>query len=136
MKSRDNKCVNCGNCCLQTEMILSEKDIKLILNKAPLNLSREDFTLKNSEGYYQLKNIKGLCVFFKKDTKLCKIYEFRPQGCRFYPLIYDFDNKKCIYDKDCPRIGLFNLTKKELSITCNNIKNFLKEEIKIIFSTG
>jgi len=136
MKSRDNKCVDCGICCNQTEMILSETDIILILNIASLNLKREDFVQKNSEGYYQLKNIKGLCVFLKKDTKLCKIYEFRPRGCRFYPIIYDLDLKKCIYDKDCPRIALFNLTKQELSMTCKSIKNFFQVEIKIMFSTG
>lgn len=122
--------------CNQTEMILSETDIILILNIASLNLKREDFVQKNSEGYYQLKNIKGLCVFLKKDTKLCKIYEFRPRGCRFYPIIYDLDLKKCIYDKDCPRIALFNLTKQELSMTCKSIKNFFQVEIKIMFSTG
>ena len=132
----DNKCVDCGICCNQTEMILSEMDILLILNQASFNLKREDFVQKNNEGYYQLKNLKGHCVFLKNDTKLCKIYEFRPQGCRFYPIIYDFDYKKCIYDKDCPRTDLFNLTKHELGLTCKSIKIFLQEEIKIMLSTS
>ena len=139
MKLRDNlinaKCIDCGNCCLSTEMIISENDIQLILNKAHLNLSRGDFIRKNSEGYFELKNVEGHCVFFEKNTKLCKIYEFRPQGCSFYPLIYDSDQKQCIYDKDCPRIHLFNLTKQEMRVTCNSIKKFLQEELKIIFSS-
>ena len=130
----ENKCIDCGNCCKQTEMILSERDILCILKDTSLNLNREDFILKSTEGHYQLKNISGYCFFLKKDTKICRIYELRPQGCRFYPLIYDLDYRKCIYDKDCPRTDLFNLSKKELSLTCKKIKKFLKEEIKITFS--
>jgi len=117
-------------------MILSEKDITLILKNAPSNLNREDFVKKSSDGYSELKNIKGHCVFLQKDTKQCKIYEFRPQGCGFYPIIYDFDQLKCIYDKDCPRTDLFILTKQELRMTCKSIKQFLQEEIKIKFSNS
>lgn len=129
-----NKCENCGDCCKQTEMILSEKDIIFILNIGSMNLRREDFIQKNKDGVYQLKNDKGYCVFFKTHIKLCKIYKFRPQGCRFYPLIYDLDYKKCIFDKDCPRTDLFYISKEELKDTCKRIKNFLKEHLKITFN--
>ncbi len=129
-----NNCENCGNCCKQTEMILSEKDTNLILNIDSMNLRKEDIIQKNSNGFYQLKNEKGYCVFFESHTKLCKVYEFRPQGCRFYPLIYDFDLKKCVFDKDCLRTDLFYVNKEELKDTCKKIKNFLKEYLKIKFN--
>ncbi len=42
-----NKCENCGKCCLETEMILSSQDIKIIINNLPNNIRKEDFTFKN-----------------------------------------------------------------------------------------
>ena len=100
----ENKCEGCGRCCLETEMILSQQDIDLIISNKSCN---EFFVFKNSNGDFQLKNIEGHCVFFDLTSKNCSIYEYRPQGCRFYPLIYDFQMKKCVFDKDCPRIHLF-----------------------------
>ena len=87
----NNKCKDCGKCCLETEMILSQRDIKLILSNFPNPIREEDFTLKNFEDQYQLKNKKGHCVFLEPTQKFCKIYEYRPQGCRFYPLIFDLN---------------------------------------------
>ena len=33
-----NKCIDCGNCCRETEMILSKKDIENIINSPQNNL--------------------------------------------------------------------------------------------------
>ena len=102
------KCKDCGICCLNTDMILSEQDIILILNTySSINLKREDFVFRNRNSHFQLKNVENHCVFFDILTKTCKIYFVRPQGCRFYPLIYDYDKRKCVLDKDCPRFHLF-----------------------------
>jgi len=102
-----NRCVDCGNCCRETEMIISAQDITRIKKNAPENLRRINFIKKTADGLFQLKNIDGNCVFFDPTTKLCKIYEIRPEGCRFYPLIYDIDEKLCVLDQDCPRPELF-----------------------------
>ncbi|MFX0148635.1 MAG: YkgJ family cysteine cluster protein [Candidatus Hodarchaeota archaeon] len=123
-------CKNCGKCCQKTEMLLSEQDIQLI-EQIHFDLKRDGFTVLNKTGRRQLKNKDNSCFFFDNITKLCKIYKIRPQGCRFYPIIYDNDQGICIYDKDCPRVERFYLNEIQFKEICNNIKNFLKSELKI-----
>ncbi|MFX0076648.1 MAG: YkgJ family cysteine cluster protein [Candidatus Hermodarchaeota archaeon] len=125
-----NKCENCGKCCLETEMILSQQDVDLIINNISNKSYKEYFKFKRSKGYYQLRNIEGHCVFFELATKNCKIYEYRPQGCRFYPLIYDFQKQDCSFDADCPRIHLFYQDKNILTKTCEKLKKFLNFQLK------
>ena len=126
-----NKCENCGKCCLDTEMILSFEDIELIKKNSINNIGEGDFVFKNENERFQLKNIDGHCVFLKYSAKKCKIYEFRPQGCRFYPLIYDISKKKCLLDDDCPRKDQFYDTKQSLKITCSNLKRFLEQQFTL-----
>lgn len=126
-----NKCENCGKCYLETEMILSSEDIKLIKKNSIDNIREGDFVFKNNNEHFQLKNIEGHCIFFKNSSKKCKIYKFRPQGCRFYPLIYDMNKKKCILDEDCPRTNLFYKNKQDLKISCQNLKIFLKKQLNM-----
>ena len=126
-----NKCENCGKCCYETEMILSSQDIDLILNNSSKDLRREDFVIQNKDGFYQLKNRNGHCVFLNVTSNACKIYKIRPQGCKFYPLIYDFYKNKCIFDEECPRIHLFYQNKDKLKDVCDNLKNFLKNQLTI-----
>jgi len=85
----------CFECCLETEMALSEKDITRI---ADLGYEIADF-LEEKDGFIILKNIEGHCFFLK--GKLCSIYEERPQGCRFYPLIYDLEIDDFVVDNLC-----------------------------------
>ena len=59
-----NECENCGKCCLETEMILSQEDVDLIINNSLNKSYRDYFTFEKSNEYYQLKNIEGHCVFF------------------------------------------------------------------------
>ena len=126
-----NKCENCGKCCLETEMIISSEDIELIKKNSIDNIGEGDFVFKNINEHYQLKNIEGHCKFLDHLSKKCKIYEFRPQGCRFYPLIYDINKKKCILDEDCPRTNLFYKNKQDLKNACQNLKFFLKEQLNM-----
>jgi hypothetical protein len=127
-----NKCGECGVCCTNTEMFLSKSDIKLIFKKIRLkNLNLKDFTIKNKIGLYQLKNINEMCFFYNKNSKKCSIYNFRPKGCRFYPLIYDIDKKNCVFDKDCPKPNLFYENVNEIKKTCNKIKGFLRNELEL-----
>ena len=128
----ENKCRDCGICCLNTDMILSEQDISLILKSCTSNdLHREDFIFRNKKGHFQLKSIVNHCVFFDTITKTCEIYYARPQGCRFYPLIFDYDKKKCVFDKDCPRTHLFYQNNDRLERSCKKIKKFIKEQLLI-----
>lgn len=127
----ENKCENCGKCCLDTEMILSHQDIELIKISYPNNIRKQDFAFKNKNEQFQLKNIEGHCVFFNHYSKNCNIYKFRPQGCRFYPLIFNINEKKCKLDEDCPRTNLFYENKQNLKITCKNLKIFLKKQLNM-----
>jgi len=126
-----SNCENCGKCCLDTEMILSQQDVDLIINSIPNKSYTDYFIFKKSNGYYQLKNIEDHCIFFDLTSKSCKIYKYRPQGCRFYPLIYDFQSEECVFDKDCPRFPLFYQDNQDLKKTCRNLKLFLKNKLKI-----
>jgi Fe-S-cluster containining protein len=128
-KNMKNKCENCGECCLRTEMILSKNDINRIMKNSTKYLQKEDFVFKNKDGFFQLKNISEYCVFFDILSKQCKIYEYRPQGCRFYPLIFDFEEQDCILDIDCPRPHIFYQDKNNLKKTCKDLLRFLKQEL-------
>ncbi len=124
-----NKCVDCGNCCRETEMILSAQDIDRIKKNDSKNLRTTNFVKTTEDGLFQLKNADGYCVFFDPTTKFCKIYAVRPQGCRFYPLIYDSDKKLCVLDQECPRPELFYPNKQSHMKTCKNIIKFLEEQV-------
>ena len=92
------ECLECGDCCLETEMLLSKKDIDRLEKKG---FKSKYFSRQNNEGYVVLKNRKGHCIFFDVEQKRCKIYEDRPMGCRLYPIIFD-DMKGIIADTLCP----------------------------------
>ena len=123
-----NKCKDCGNCCRETEMILSTRDVNRI-NNDPKNLRVINFVKKTADRLFQLKNVDGYCVFFDSITKLCRIYEIRPQGCRFYPLIYDSDKELCVLDQECPRPELFYPNKQSHMKTCKKIVRFLENQV-------
>lgn len=126
-----NKCENCGECCLRTEMLLSISDIERITKRYPNKLEKKDFVIKNQHGFFQLKNIDEHCIFFEVQSKHCKIYKFRPRGCRFYPLIFNFQNNNCIYDDDCPRPHLFYQNRTKLKKVCQKLSRFLEVELRI-----
>ena len=112
-------------------MPLSEIDIQRILKKIPNMMSSEVFVLKDKEGIKRLKNRDEHCVFFNQNTGLCTIYKVRPQGCRFYPLVYDSETKSCILDKDCPRPRVFYSRLKKIKKTCKKIVRFIIKDLKI-----
>ncbi|MHA1298842.1 MAG: YkgJ family cysteine cluster protein [Candidatus Helarchaeota archaeon] len=109
-------CLKCGNCCIQTEMPLSNKDIQTITQTIKTKVK----FYEEKDGYLILKNISGNCIFFDITKKNCKIYENRPQGCRFYPFIYN--NGKCIVDVDCKNRK--NIKKIDEKV-CRQVKNFV-----------
>jgi len=89
----EHKCVEC---CVETRMPLSRLDINRILK---MGYQLEDFAIKTEEGW-RLKNSSGRCFFLSEGG--CKIYPYRPEGCRLYPLVYDEDLKKAALDHLCP----------------------------------
>ena len=76
-------------------MPLLENDIKRLKRKG----YKAHFFIVNKDGWLQLKNKDGKCVF--NDGKQCLIYEDRPEGCKFYPIIYDDEVDCVMLDKEC-----------------------------------
>ena len=116
------KCGRCGLCCQNTEMLLSSSDIARL---EALGYRCEDFMISTPEGFHQLRNVDGKCFFFKDE---CIVYPLRPEGCVFYPVILNFDGKKCITDKECP--NYHTVTKRDIKDKCKKLKKLYGEIIK------
>lgn len=97
----------CVACCLETEMPLTEDDLRGI---EKLGFKRADFTVE-AEGETRLRNVNRACFFLEGGR--CKIYEGRPEGCRIYPLVYDVDTHKFVYDPVCPHGAEFKATRED-----------------------
>ena len=91
------RCSNCGVCCTETEMLLSQKDIIRLEKKG---FSKKHFVKYNKRGYARLKNREGHCVFYNVEKRECEIYVDRPEGCRVYPVILD-EEKGIVLDSIC-----------------------------------
>jgi hypothetical protein len=59
-----------------------------------------DFVHLNEDGDLELVNLSGCCVFL--DRGQCRVYELRPEGCRFYPLVVDLGTGRVVRDDYCP----------------------------------
>ncbi len=88
----------CYECCLETEMPLAERDITRI---EKLGFQIDEF-LEEQDGFMVLRNIASKCFFLKENR--CTIYENRPEGCRYYPLIYDLDTDEFVIDDLCAHV--------------------------------
>jgi Fe-S-cluster containining protein len=114
------KCLLCAKCCEETEMLLANADIDRI--RKHTHLSRRYFAYY-LDGYLYLKNNNKYCIFLVPETKRCSIYEVRPIGCRFYPIIYNPFVKKCVVDKDCTNRE--NMRDALNEINCNELEKFI-----------
>ena len=92
------RCLRCGACCIETEMLLSTEDIERLERKG---CSKEFFVRFDRAGYAILRNLQGHCVFYDAGKKRCKVRAHRPLGCRIYPVIYD-EAKGIVVDSICP----------------------------------
>jgi len=102
-----NYCIekNCIECCIETEMLLSNDDVERIRK---LGFDSKFFVAEKN-GWLYLKNHDGRCVFH--DGVKCLIYDNRPEGCRLYPVIFDMDKKCAVLDNDCPHNDKFRISK-------------------------
>ena len=95
---------DCHQCCLETEMILTDTEVDIIEQKS--GISRGEFLLKpeDTDGFLQLRNVDsvlGRKCYFLSDKGKCTIYKFAPQGCRMYPLILNLETDETMIDVDC-----------------------------------
>ncbi|MFX1273077.1 MAG: YkgJ family cysteine cluster protein [Promethearchaeota archaeon] len=109
-------------CCQETEMTITRKDAERI---NALGYSTTDYSHKVNDGFCELKNVEGHCFFYDKSSKECKIYEARPEGCRWFPVVYHYKKRKCIGDDDCPASP--NLTRSDIRKVCHKVKTLVEE---------
>lgn len=88
-------------------MPLTLIDIKRILK---LGYRVSDFA-ERAHHEWRLRNVYGRC-FFLEDSR-CKIYRYRPYGCRLYPLVYDWGRHRIILDKSCPYREEFKIREED-----------------------
>lgn len=109
---------NCHHCCIETEMLLTKRDIHRIVAKT--SIPAKKFVIINEDGNRMLANRQSnnrLQCFFLDSNGLCSIYEIRPEGCQFYPIIWDLTEHQAIIDDYCPHRIAFgdflpNISKK------------------------
>jgi Fe-S-cluster containining protein len=80
-------------------MTLTREDAERI---SALGYPKDDFLVRVKKGFCELKNVDGYCFFYDSDRMTCKIYDARPEGCQWYPVIYDAKKRKCVVDDECP----------------------------------
>jgi hypothetical protein len=89
-------------------MMLSNADVER-LEKAGYN--KQKFMRYDRQGFAKLKNSHGACVFYDSEKRRCRIYRYRPSGCRTYPVVYS-EKEGVVVDELCPMKN--NISKKEL----------------------
>jgi len=92
------RCSHCGICCENTEMMLSNADVKRL---EKVGYTRQTFMRYDKQGFARLRNSHGFCVFYDMVKCRCLIYEHRPLGCRIYPVIYS-EQEGIVVDGLCP----------------------------------
>ncbi|WP_038055891.1 YkgJ family cysteine cluster protein [Thermodesulfobacterium hydrogeniphilum] len=127
------ECKKCGFCCKgESTVSLSIEEIKNISKF--LGLSEEKFlklyTVKKGKYRIEMKTVNGYCVFFDKETKLCKIHPVKPAKCKEWPFvsaIFKYPENFYIIRQFCQ--GLKNFSWEDLKLLCKNLnkeKNVLK----------
>jgi len=101
-------------------MLLSRADIRQ-LERA--GYDREKFVRFNRQGFAQLRNSRGYCVFYQTEKHRCRVYRYRPLGCRIYPVIYS-EEEGVIVDDLCPLAG--TVSKKEIMFKAESIRSLLQ----------
>ncbi len=77
---------------------MSKADIRLLESAGH---ERGEFVRVNGQGFAQLRNRRGRCVFYQSEKGRCGVYRYRPLGCRIYPVIYSM-KEGVIVDDLCP----------------------------------
>ena len=110
---------NCVKCCIETRMPLSRIDIERISRQG---YRFKDFVVKRKRER-RLKNRNGVCVFLGDNG--CKIYSFRPEGCRLYPLVYNEKCGKFVIHGLCPYGHEFKVSREDVEAlyACAREKN-------------
>jgi len=107
--------LNCQRCCHETEMTLTEEDVKRIDA-----LGYKDYYMLRN-GYLQMRNIDKKCFFLREG--FCQIHLDKPIGCKLYPQVLDIDKWVVMLHDFCPSTKEFQFDKEDA--------RRLKETIKV-----
>lgn len=113
----------CIECCIQTEMLLINYDVDRIKK---LGFEKNFFVIEDG-CLLRLKNESGRCVFLKDYG--CSIYEYRPEGCRLYPLVYNPYKNHFEMDHLCPFNFEFKISEEDGEYLKRFIKTLEVEEM-------
>ena len=102
-------------------MLLSEEDIARLVKKG---FSKNYFVLYDEQGYAQLKNREGRCVFYDLKKRQCSVYVDKPLGCWVYPVILD-EEKGIVLDDICQSRN--TITEKEKKIKGKRVIRLLEK---------
>ena len=93
----------CHHCCKETEMLILKTDAIRISKVAGIPISEFSFLTEDNQRMLKNKRSKDqkICFFLDEDG-LCSIYENRPEGCSYYPIIWDLTNHQAVSDDYCP----------------------------------
>tara|TARA_Y100000588_G_C14035044_1_gene830348 strand:- start:498 stop:905 length:408 start_codon:yes stop_codon:yes gene_type:complete len=129
-----NPCLEngCSICCRNTQMPLTNDDAKRISTKSGLKI--DEFAVRNN-GFLQLYNNPktNACVFLNTNSNdilapgICSIHDFRPEGCRIYPIIIN-ENEKITTDDLCPQHTLFSININKFKTRLLNLDNQIEKE--------
>ena len=101
-------------------MPLTSIDIKRI---SKLGYRRKDFIIRRKRERY-LKNLNGKCFFLGDNG--CKIYSFRPDGCRLYPLVYNENTSQAVIHDFCQYGNMFKVSRDDIENLHSLIKKLNK----------
>ena len=99
----------CSMCCWETEMLISESDIQRINQKTSFSVN--EYSIVDNFGHRTLKNKElndRLQCFFLDEHGECTIYEIKPKGCQYYPIIWDMNIQEANTDDYCPHHQKFD----------------------------
>ena len=93
----------CHHCCIETEMLLLKSDASRISKSTGIKTSNFSFMTKENQRMLKNKttNDEKVC-FFLEEKGRCSIYDIRPEGCTYYPIIWDLINQHAVTDDYCP----------------------------------
>ena len=127
-------CENCEvNCCKRFKFIpLILEDFKEVYKFFPIF-----FAFFDEEIIPVIELGENQCRYFKNNK--CEIYEFRPPGCKTYPIIPYFD--EILVDTSCPGVGnkgefLANKEKINPKFFHKRIENLTKKREKTLKLTN
>ena len=116
-----NVCGQCKiSCCKDARPPVSPKRRKLIedyLAKNPVQGVKPPYFTRENQYTHPREDKDGFCVFYNKETRLCRIHQIKPETCVAGPITFDVNpkTKELEYylkmEKICPLAGKIHKAK-------------------------